>query len=171
MGQVSYLLVASKPLNRKTPYPRTARFRFGRLSFLCIARFWAAEGQGLATRGDRRHQTGPWRPLGVLGPPDGRLHASRRVGHHQRSPELQPLVGAPPHPQAGPTPPWRWRNGCPGWRGAATTPKLGGWIPFYVPSRAPKALAPTGVAACARVSAILHSPVRTGTVPAFHCNR
>ena len=62
--------------------------------------------------------------------------------------------------QAGPTPPWRWRNGCPGWRGAATTPKLGGWIPFYVPSRAPKALAPTGVAACARVSAIVHNPVK-----------
>ena len=57
---------------------------------------WAAEGQSLAAHEDRRHQTGPRRPLGVLGPPDGRLHASRRVGHHQRPPEPQPLVGAPP---------------------------------------------------------------------------
>ena len=126
MGPVYYKGLFSESLYRKVFYPRTAPFvSAGSHSFASLG-FWAAEGQGQAAHEDRRHQTGPRRPLGVLGPPDGRLHASRRVGHHQRPPEPQPLVGAPPHPQAGPTPPWRWRNGCPGWRGAATTLKLGG---------------------------------------------
>eukprot|EP01045_Picozoa_sp_COSAG04_P042580 COSAG04_NODE_13521_length_602_cov_1.147117_1_plen_51_part_10 len=49
MGQVSYLLVASKPLNRKTPYPRTARFRFdGLLPLRARAQNFQGRGPAVA---------------------------------------------------------------------------------------------------------------------------
>eukprot|EP01045_Picozoa_sp_COSAG04_P022721 COSAG04_NODE_2609_length_3859_cov_13.516223_7_plen_222_part_01 len=129
MGQVSYLLVASKFLNRKTPYPRAARFRVGRLSFLCIARFrfgrlsFLCIARILGRRGPRPGrawgQTAPDRPLAVPGRPRPTIRplTCQPAGRTPSAATRSPAAGArpcPPHPL--PTPAtlgavcvWVWR--------------------------------------------------------------